>query len=339
MVLDTDLIEKIGSQEYLIDKKRVRLIDETNLDKPTVTVTMITYNHEAFIAEAIEGVLSQKTDFNFVLLIGEDCSTDGTRQIVVDYQKRYPSKVILKLPDENLGVTVNSVSNKLLSTGEFIAECEGDDFWCDENKLQRQVSFLKGNDGFSFVYHAVKTLKMSELDTDYNYPKIEGSVLTLDQAIHHHFVPTASLVFRMSHFNIKPWFYDKRVVSGDILNIMTLLLKGDGYFLNDEMATYRRSQGSITKTSLITDELRVLKNYLFIYENLDKESKGFYRHIFKLKIVPHRMSVLLRSARVGRVKDVIVSLITILKYDPIYPLRRLLSKVKTSFANQNTIKE
>jgi glycosyltransferase involved in cell wall biosynthesis len=143
---------KLSKSNYLIDGKEVLVLDETSEALPRVSVTMITYNHENFIKQAIEGVLLQQTNFKFVLIIGEDFSTDGTRNIVLDYQRRYKDKIILKLPQKNLGINVNSISNNLFCSGKYIAICEGDDYWTDPLKLQKQVDFLENNVEYIITY-------------------------------------------------------------------------------------------------------------------------------------------------------------------------------------------
>jgi glycosyltransferase involved in cell wall biosynthesis len=103
---------------------------------------MITYNHAAYISQAIEGVLSQNTDFSFELVIGEDCSKDRTRDIALSYEKRFPHKIRVITSDTNVGMHANSDRTHAACRGEYIAFCEGDDCWHDQAKLQRQVDFL-----------------------------------------------------------------------------------------------------------------------------------------------------------------------------------------------------
>lgn len=117
-----------------------------------VSVSMITYNHEKYIAQAIEGVLMQKTNFKYELIIGEDCSTDNTRKICLDYGEKYPEIIKLRLPKENLGMQQNGYENGIACTGKYIAICEGDDYWIDPLKLQKQVEFLEGNEEYGLVH-------------------------------------------------------------------------------------------------------------------------------------------------------------------------------------------
>lgn len=117
-----------------------------------VSVLMITYNHENFIREAIESILMQKTDFAIELIIGEDCSTDNTREIVVEYANKYPKIVKVQLPKKNRGMHNNFTAISVAAIGKYIALCEGDDYWTDPYKLQKQVDFLEVNPDYGLVY-------------------------------------------------------------------------------------------------------------------------------------------------------------------------------------------
>lgn len=136
---------------------------------PLASVCMITYNHAPYIAQAIEGVLQQKTSFPFELVIGEDCSTDRTRDVVLQYQKQNPERVHVILPDRNLGLVKNFSQTEAACRGQYIAYCEGDDYWHHAEKLQTQVDFLERNPEYALTHsnahlHVVKTgqLKPSE---------------------------------------------------------------------------------------------------------------------------------------------------------------------------------
>lgn len=120
-----------------------------------VSVWITTYNHEQFIAEAIESVLMQQTAFTYDIVIGEDCSTDNTREIVLRYKAQYPDKIRLLLPDTNLGMIPMTRASYPLCTGRYIAWLDGDDYWTDPYKLQQQVSFLEAHPAYSFCFHQV----------------------------------------------------------------------------------------------------------------------------------------------------------------------------------------
>ncbi|MBN1295100.1 MAG: glycosyltransferase [Candidatus Latescibacteria bacterium] len=112
---------------------------------PLISIIMITYNHAPYISEAIEGVLQQKTDFPFELVIGEDCSTDGTREIVFEYQKKYPEIIRVITSDKNVGMKANSVRTKKVLRGKYVAFCEGDDYWHNPGKLQLQTEYMENH--------------------------------------------------------------------------------------------------------------------------------------------------------------------------------------------------
>lgn len=115
------------------------------MQEPLVSVKMITYNHEPYIRKAIEGVLMQKANFSFELVIGEDCSTDGARQIVFDYKEKYPEVIRVITSDTNVGMKKNALRTSRACRGKYIAFCEGDDYWHDQEKLQKQVNYLENH--------------------------------------------------------------------------------------------------------------------------------------------------------------------------------------------------
>jgi glycosyltransferase involved in cell wall biosynthesis len=107
-----------------------------------LSVAMITYNHERFIAQAIESVLAQKVDFDYEIVIGEDCSTDGTRAVIMDFQRRCPDRIVVLLRERNIGAMRNLAGTIAACRGKYLAVLEGDDYWTCANKLQKQVDFL-----------------------------------------------------------------------------------------------------------------------------------------------------------------------------------------------------
>jgi len=115
------------------------------MTQPLVSVQMVTYNHVLYISKAIEGVLSQKTNASFELIIGEDCSTDGTREIVFDYAQRYPEIIRVITSDDNVGMVRNCYRVAMACRGKYAAFCEGDDFWHNANKLHKQLEYMENH--------------------------------------------------------------------------------------------------------------------------------------------------------------------------------------------------
>jgi glycosyltransferase involved in cell wall biosynthesis len=160
----------------------------------SVSIVMITYNHEKYIREAIEGVLMQKTQFPIQLIIGEDCSTDSTASIVKEYAEKYPDIVKATCNSYNNGGVVNSIKTLQCCTGKYIALCEGDDFWTDPNKLSKQVAFLENNPDYSMVYHNVEVVGQVLQERYFNNDK--DFYTTKELVSGEISIPTLSVVFR-----------------------------------------------------------------------------------------------------------------------------------------------
>lgn len=126
---------------------------------PLVSVWMITYNHEKFIAKALESALMQKTDFEYEIVIGEDCSTDNTKSILIDYERKHPEKIHVVYNIKNIGAFSNAFDIALpLCRGKYLACLEGDDYWIDPYKLQKEIDFLEKNPDFGLVCTRYLTL-------------------------------------------------------------------------------------------------------------------------------------------------------------------------------------
>ncbi len=125
-----------------------------DLDTPLVSICTITYNHENFIVEALDSFLMQETDFPFELVIDDDHSPDGTADIIKQYMEKYPNIMNVNLREKNVGSMTNFMENMQRAKGKYIALCEGDDYWTDPLKLQKQVEFLEANPEYSLCYTA-----------------------------------------------------------------------------------------------------------------------------------------------------------------------------------------
>lgn len=115
-----------------------------------LSVLFITYNHEKYLRQSLDSVLSQKTDFKFEIVVGEDCSTDGTRDILREYRNKFPDKIRLLFRERNFGrPTLNVYETAMECRGKYVATLEGDDYWADEHKLQKAVDFLEAHEEYS----------------------------------------------------------------------------------------------------------------------------------------------------------------------------------------------
>lgn len=149
--------------------------------EPVVSVCIATYQHAEFITDCVEGVLMQEAGFQWELLIGEDCSKDGTRERVFEYAEKYPDRIRVLTGDQNVKSKRNKQRLLLAARGRYIAPLDGDDYWTDPKKLQKQVHFMEENPGYSMCYHSHRT-KTNEIISDYALPK-EGKDFSADELI------------------------------------------------------------------------------------------------------------------------------------------------------------
>ena len=129
-------------------------------EKIKVSIICMAYNHEKFISKALDGFLMQKTNFEYEILISDDASTDNTTQIIKEYEKKYPEiiKVIYQKENQYSKGIAPSMFLYEIAQGKYLSFCEGDDYWTDENKLQKQVDFLEENKEYYAVYHNVRVV-------------------------------------------------------------------------------------------------------------------------------------------------------------------------------------
>jgi glycosyltransferase involved in cell wall biosynthesis len=230
--------------------------------QPKVSVSMITYDHEKFIEEAINGVLMQECDFDFELIISNDCSPDNTDAVIQKILQNHPKASCITYFNhkKNLGMMPNSTFALQQCTGKYIAACEGDDYWIDPYKLQKQVDFLEANPDYVLSFHKIKILKSDgSLISDFitkvpeNY-ETQETLARLGNYIH-----TPSIVFR----NIIKEYPKELSISpiGDYFLYMILTEHGKIKYLEDEMAVYRYGVGVISKM----DDFMIACNNIKMY--------------------------------------------------------------------------
>lgn len=215
-----------------------------------VSVAMITYNHRSFVAQAIESVLMQQTEFEYELIIGEDCSTDGTREVVRAYGERHPERIRLLLPERNLGMHANFVATLCACRGQYVALLEGDDYWTSPEKLQLQVEFLDSHPGYSICFHNVtECYEDREREREpWNYcPEGLKETLTLKDLVIRNFMPTCSVMYRRGLFNRLPnWYFQAKF--GDWPLHILHAQHGEIRYLNKVMGVHRNHPGGVWST-------------------------------------------------------------------------------------------
>lgn len=150
-----------------ITEKEIMKNWQGDISEPVVSICCITYNHEKYIEEAIDSFLMQETNFPFEVVIGEDCSTDNTRKIVEKYKENYPNIIKLIVSENNVGMQANGQRTMDACKGEYIAACEGDDYWMDAEKLQIQKDFLESNPEYIICYTDVEAFNENGIIQDY----------------------------------------------------------------------------------------------------------------------------------------------------------------------------
>lgn len=237
-----------------------------------VSVFMLTYNQRHFIAQAIEGVLMQETKFPVILVIGEDCSTDGTREICIDYKKKYPDRIKLLLNNKNVGLGANYIKTLDACDHKYIAICDGDDYWTDPSKLQKQVDFLEKNSNFNIVYTNNLNIYPSgrkEVRDLSGFPK-EGF---FEDLVFQNYIASVTVMFKNMPLSdsMKRWM--KKLPYGDWPTYLWILKNGGKIGLIDEVtAVYRKDFG--ISTGLRKKRTRIGEINLYILEKL-KEEPGF----------------------------------------------------------------
>ena len=218
-----------------------RVAEQPSHENPRVSVDMITYNHEKFIVQAIESVLMQETDFPVELIIGEDCSTDGTRRIVKVYAEKYPNVIRALLPEHNLGMLKNGTEVMRACRGKYVAYCEGDDYWTDPEKLQRQVDLMEAHPELALCHHTVNYVtweggRMKVLKTF--PPESDRVTRQASDLIGRNFIQTCSLVVRRAYLPARDAGFQSLKL-GDWPMCYLAAEHGGIGFLDTVMADYR----------------------------------------------------------------------------------------------------
>lgn len=260
-----------------------------------VSISCTTYNHEPYIRECLDGFLMQKCDFGFEVLIHDDASTDGTIDIIKEYQEKYPEIIKPYIQKENQwskGVRgMNAKYNFSRARGKYIAMCEGDDYWTDPLKLQKQVEFLEANPDFNISFHrAVRiTPEGSRLD-EFPAFNLNSKLSTEDLALNN-FIPNLSVIFRKTEIDTKLL---QNMPLGDYALHMANSRLGFIHYHKEVMAAYRINVGVFSGKEKYIQRQRtvqtldgIIERFGFegkILENLISHRNNLLFYIFKDKV-------------------------------------------------------
>jgi len=245
------------------------------MNDPVVTVWCLTYNQKEFIKNALDGFVMQETSFPFEVIVHDDASTDGTTDIVNDYANKYPDVIKPMLETENQwqkgGLKqIISIMNEKHRRGRYIAFCEGDDYWIDSHKLQRQVDFLESHLDYSMCFHSAK--KKYETDTIawINCENIQDKDYNPTDIFVNWTIPTASVVCRkevMDYYaNLK---HPERIQNYDIFIFLSCAMVGKLRGMHEMMSVYRIQAKGLTynKKALIRCAMNNPDHFITLKEN------------------------------------------------------------------------
>ena len=241
-----------------------------------VSISCITYNHQKYIAEALDGFLMQKTNFKYEIIIGEDCSTDNTKAIIESYRKKYPNKIQLIAYKDNVGATKNQIKTFNISKGKYIAMCDGDDYWTDPLKLQKQVDFMEHNPNYVICCHYSRVIdetgeivyeNPSPVSLEFDYEDVllgkkeETRICTL-------MVKNSPEIKKLS---LENWYYQTFGADTFLKLYAMANTKEKIYVLPEVMAVYRLHKdgvyslidGQVRKSKMINDFNILINNFSY----------------------------------------------------------------------------
>lgn len=273
------LYTKIGFINEGLKGKKFKMRKRLDRTAPLVSICCVTYNHAKFIREALESFLMQRTNFSFEILIHDDASTDGTAEIIREFEEKYNDKIKSIYQKENQyskGVSISATFNFPRAHGKYIALCEGDDYWTDSNKLHEQVDFLEANPNYAGCFHETEQI-FEDGKSGRIYGKNAPDTLTAE----HTFATlspfhTSSLVFRNILGKLPSWF--STVVSGDMALFSIISSHGPLKKIPEIMSVYRKHENGITNTAYVTNNFHQkrikLMNYLNEYHDFKYNDKA-----------------------------------------------------------------
>jgi glycosyltransferase involved in cell wall biosynthesis len=272
-------------------------------DSPLVSVCLITYNQEPFIGQSIESILKQETNFIWNLIIADDFSQDRTCEILIDYQTRFPERIKLIMQPQNKGPALNWIDLMQAPQSKYIAYIEGDDYWTDSRKLQKQIDFLEGNPDCSLCYtNALMVWEGQQVPPENMIrraiPEKHPFKWLLEKGV---FVPTCTFVFRSDALQrpIPDWM--KSIYNGDIAIMGFLAMHGKFGYLDQVTAVYRRHSGGVINSE--TNNLYKSQNVLILYNHLLAMLGREYKKILAIHCAGHLEYLAFESLKMGSIRN------------------------------------
>ncbi|MDQ2719751.1 MAG: glycosyltransferase [Bacteroidota bacterium] len=283
-----------------------------------ISVCMIAYNHEAYTREAIEGVLMQQTNFDVELIISNDCSTDNTHETIQKCIDHYKGHIRIKYFNNvrNLGMMPNFIFALNQCNGNYIALCEGDDYWTDPLKLQKQIDYISRHKDCNLVFTDVKV--WNEITREFlpNWANVNREKYEFKELVERNVITTCTVLFRNPNRNEEISNYLLKFKVGDYPLYLFLLRPGYAYFLNEETAVYRQHTGGVFSLNgpenFINTNIAVLN--CLMNEELSKQERVYV----KKSLVKWHYAKVVRFSSDGQFNKIRSYLWTNLKLSDIY---------------------
>jgi glycosyltransferase involved in cell wall biosynthesis len=306
------------------------------MDEILVSIDCITYNHEKYIADAIESFLMQKTNFKYEILVHDDASTDRTADIIKEYEKKYPDIIKPILQKENQhsrGIKrIAYVFNHNRAIGKYIAMCEGDDYWTDPYKLQKQIDYMESHPQCGMCFHAAEIVSVGAGKVGVIKPYDNNCISPTEDIIlgGGGFIATNSIMYRKEILDNVPGFFLDAPLADYPLQILSST-RNYAYYISDFMSVYRAGvEGSWTsntwanglKSGKNTEEkvINLRKSLIEMLKEFDGYSSGRYYNTINKRILAYEFEILKVEKKIKQLK--------MPKYRPMYDSLSKIEKVK-----------
>ena len=237
------------------------LLSNWFVDEPLISIVCTSYNHELFIRDALNGFFGQIIKYPFEVIIHDDASTDDTQEIIKEYVDKYPKiiKPILQLENQWMGKGISGTTKFAFpaARGKYIAWCEGDDYWTDRQKITKQLDFMDSNESCSFCFSNVFHVDECNNGLSINWPnRNENFIITKRMLGEEYLIPSPTIFFKSSFLNTRSMVKLKAAPLGDYLVSSLLLLRGNGFYCPDKMATYCHHKNGVFSELELHDKVR-----------------------------------------------------------------------------------
>ncbi len=298
-----------------------------------VTVYCTVYNHAPYLKECLDGFINQKTNFNFEVIVHDDASIDSSVKIIKEYAAKYPDIIKPIFQIENQYSKHDGSIEKVLSEntrGKYIALCEGDDYWINPYKLQKQVDFLEANNDYSMCFHKAKIINEINQDVCLKSNFIENKDYTAKELFVNWIVPTASMLYKRDVIYY-PHKRKERLLNGDINIVLTCAMLGKIRGFDETMSAYRMQTSGVTYDTKLqkSRSLKYPDHFLYIKDNFSRLlSKGIINREISQA---YWGRIYNQENKFNKLKDFILAFY----YDPKFITERLIERLVNKFRLSN----